>query len=178
MQLVLLHCIDVFLFVDFIFSKQFTLTFSSSEVAGSFNNFYYSTEMLGKKNSQKNKIDKNEATYGLAFLDISHNTKAKGDMDCFTGMRQKDDRGKSQELKLQQNLEEEIDSTDQQTKLKRLMFNDDWAGKVKLPSLHVFKSDSQEQTKVQPQHTSRTDAEGKLVQSIKCGRFTTEIGTI
>ena len=209
--------------------------------------------MPGRNDSQRNKIDKNEATYSLAKTDISPNVEAEGDMDClikvpqefdevitqhlklqqpqqeecdgtndhravtqaahssqvkspssedltcnshnqaeveqqhnieaeddndsFTRVTQEVDGVTPQQLNLQQHPQEECGSTSEKSKPKLLILPDDWGGQVKLP-LSVSKSGSQDNAKVESHNTSRTDMEGNLVQSIKCGRFRAEMGII
>ena len=180
--------------------------------------------MPGRNDSQRNNIDKNEATYGLAKTDISPNVEAEGDMDCliivpqefdevitqhlklqqpqqeegdgtnenrvvtqaaysshdndgFTRVTQEVDGVTAQKLKLQQHPEEECGSTNEKYKPKLLMLPGDCGGEVRLP-LSVSKSGSQDNAKVEPHNISGTDVEGKLVQSIKCGKFQVEMGIV
>ena len=133
--------------------------------------------MPGRNDSQRNKMDKNEATYSLAKTDISHDIEAEDNKDCVARLKQEADGATPQKLKLQWHSEEETDSTNEKSKKKHLILPDDWGGQVKLP-LSVSKSGSQDNAKVESHNTSRTDMEGKLVQSIKCGRFRAEVGKI
>ena len=53
-----------------------------------------------------------------------------------------------------------------------------YSSQVKSPSSEILKSDPHNCREVEPQHTSRTDIESKLVQTIKSGRFRAEVGII
>ena len=122
-------------------------------------------------------MNKNEATYSSGKTDISPDIEAEDNKDCVARLTQEADGPTAQKLKLKWHPEEESDSINEKSKKKHLILPDNWGGQVKLAS-SVSTSGSKDNAKVKPHNTFRTDMEGKMVQSIKCGRFRAEVGTI